>query len=114
MEPVLKAFGKIETKLDRPGPGPANGSADAAGGASKAEPSGSTSAPEAASTPAKPTAKSGNESIGHRTLEDAVMHLLRPMLREWLDDNLPRIVEDAVRREIAGAVKSKIEPVSKP
>jgi len=35
-----------------------------------------------------------------RTFEDVVGDLLRPMLREWLDANLGRIVEDEVRREI--------------
>jgi uncharacterized protein len=32
-----------------------------------------------------------------RTLEDAVADLLRPMLREWLDANMPRIVEKMAR-----------------
>jgi len=27
--------------------------------------------------------------------------MLRPMLREWLDANLPRMVEEMVQREIA-------------
>ncbi|MHA1165332.1 MAG: DUF2497 domain-containing protein [Alphaproteobacteria bacterium] len=31
-----------------------------------------------------------------RTLEDSVKDLLRPMLREWLDDNMERIVQDEV------------------
>lgn len=35
-----------------------------------------------------------------RTFEGLVGDLLRPMLREWLDANLGRIVEDEVRREI--------------
>lgn len=33
-------------------------------------------------------------------LEARVESVLRPMLREWLDDNLPAIVENAVRQEI--------------
>lgn len=33
-------------------------------------------------------------------LDDLVRDLLRPMLREWLDDNLPGIVEKLVRAEI--------------
>ncbi|MEL6372753.1 MAG: DUF2497 domain-containing protein [Pseudomonadota bacterium] len=36
-----------------------------------------------------------------RSLEDAVAELLRPMLREWLDANMPRIVEKALRVELA-------------
>ena len=38
---------------------------------------------------------------GHRTLEDLVKELLRPMLREWLDANLPPLVERLVQKEIA-------------
>jgi cell pole-organizing protein PopZ len=34
------------------------------------------------------------------TLEGLVTEMLRPMLKAWLDDNLPRIVERAVREEI--------------
>jgi hypothetical protein len=33
-------------------------------------------------------------------LEDVVREMLRPMLRTWLDDNLPTIVEKLVRAEI--------------
>jgi uncharacterized protein len=29
-----------------------------------------------------------------RTLEDSIKDMLRPMLREWLDDNMPRIIRD--------------------
>lgn len=36
-----------------------------------------------------------------RSLEDTVTELLRPMLREWLDANMPRIVEKALRVELA-------------
>jgi cell pole-organizing protein PopZ len=35
-----------------------------------------------------------------RTLEDLVREMLKPMLRAWLDDNLPNIVERLVRAEI--------------
>ncbi len=35
-----------------------------------------------------------------RTLEDLVGELLRPMLKTWLDDNLPGMVERLVRAEI--------------
>ncbi len=35
-----------------------------------------------------------------RTLEDLVSDMLRPMLKDWLDDNLPTIVERLVRAEI--------------
>jgi uncharacterized protein len=35
-----------------------------------------------------------------RTLEDLVKEMLRPMLKSWLDDNLPGLVERMVRAEI--------------
>ena len=35
-----------------------------------------------------------------RTLEDLVKEMLRPMLKGWLDENLPTIVERMVRAEI--------------
>jgi uncharacterized protein len=37
---------------------------------------------------------------GGRTVEELVSELLRPMLKAWLDDNLPAIVERLVRAEI--------------
>jgi cell pole-organizing protein PopZ len=35
-----------------------------------------------------------------RTLEDLVAEMMRPMLKAWLDDNLPGLVERVVRAEI--------------
>jgi cell pole-organizing protein PopZ len=37
---------------------------------------------------------------GGRTMEDAVKEMLRPMLRQWLNENMPRIVEKVAREEI--------------
>lgn len=34
------------------------------------------------------------------TLEDIVREALHPMLREWMDDNLPRMVERIVQKEL--------------
>lgn len=42
-----------------------------------------------------------------RTLEDITRELLAPMLRQWVDDNLPRIVEVAVREEIERISRSR-------
>jgi cell pole-organizing protein PopZ len=33
-------------------------------------------------------------------MDRAAAELLRPMLRQWLADNMPRIVEDALRSEL--------------
>lgn len=39
-------------------------------------------------------------STQSRTIEDLLQSILRPMLREWLDGNLPPLVERLVREEI--------------
>lgn len=39
-------------------------------------------------------------SSNARTLEDLVKEMLRPMLKSWLDDNLPGMVERIVKAEI--------------
>lgn len=36
-----------------------------------------------------------------RTLEDSVREMLRPLLVQWLNDNMPRIIENAIREELA-------------
>ena len=42
-----------------------------------------------------------------RTLEDLVREMLRPMLKAWLDDNLPGMVERLVRAEIERVSRSR-------
>ena len=37
---------------------------------------------------------------GDKTLEELVKDLLRPLLKRWLDDNLPPMVEQIVREEL--------------
>ncbi|MDB5707088.1 MAG: hypothetical protein JWN66_4204 [Sphingomonas bacterium] len=44
---------------------------------------------------------------GSDTLESLVREMLRPMLREWLDTNLPAMVETMVSREIARITGSR-------
>jgi cell pole-organizing protein PopZ len=39
-------------------------------------------------------------------VEDLVKEILRPMLKEWLDENLPHLVEQLVRAEIERVVRS--------
>ena len=36
-----------------------------------------------------------------RPLEDMLKDMLRPALKQWLDENLPRIVDEHVKREIS-------------
>lgn len=47
-----------------------------------------------------------------RSVEDLVAELLRPMLRQWLDENMPRIVEKALRIELANGLKLPTLPVT--
>jgi hypothetical protein len=42
-----------------------------------------------------------------RTLEDLVREMLRPMLKTWLDDNLPDLVERMVRAEIERVARGR-------
>lgn len=43
-----------------------------------------------------------------RTLEDVVRELLRPLLKQWLDDNLPGIVETAVQAEVERISRNRV------
>ncbi len=47
-----------------------------------------------------PAAHDPGPAVGGRNLEDIVKDMLRPMLKEWLDRNLPPMVERYVEREI--------------
>lgn len=49
---------------------------------------------------ANPATPQGETDDAH-PLEGLVREMLRPMLKEWLDDNLPGMIEDMVAREIA-------------
>jgi cell pole-organizing protein PopZ len=51
---------------------------------------------------AAPGAEEHGQGAGGRSLEDTVSALLRPMLRDWLDNNMPGIVEKALKGELAG------------
>ena len=53
-----------------------------------------TSAEAVSITPGSVTLADG------RTLEDVVRELLRPLLKQWLDENLPDIVQQTVDREV--------------
>jgi cell pole-organizing protein PopZ len=44
-------------------------------------------------------------ALGERPIGDVAQELLRSMLKQWLDDNLPKIVERLVREEIERVVR---------
>ena len=76
-----------------------------------------TDAPEweAGSEPAKPAADDSAFNtlaaivVGEngRTLQDLVKELSRPLLKSWLDDNLPSLVDRIVRAEIERISRGK-------
>ena len=37
---------------------------------------------------------------GGNALEDSIKAMLKPMIRDWLDDNMPRILEGAIKEEV--------------
>ena len=43
-----------------------------------------------------------------RTLEDLTRELLRPLLKAWLDENLPRIVESKVAEEVERISRTRV------
>ncbi len=43
-----------------------------------------------------------------RTLEDVVRELLRPLLKAWLDENLPAIVQSTVDQEVERIARSRV------
>jgi cell pole-organizing protein PopZ len=45
---------------------------------------------------------------GDRTLEDVVRELLRPLLQQWLDDNLPTIVQQSVEAEVERIARGRV------
>lgn len=52
-------------------------------------------------TPAPPAPRADVSFRSGITVEDLVIESLKPMLKDWLDGNLPRIVEQLVRKEIS-------------
>ena len=43
-----------------------------------------------------------------RSLEDLTRDMLRPMLKEWLDENRPRIVQDRVDEEVERLARRRV------
>ncbi len=51
---------------------------------------------------------SSGQPVDERTLDETAAELLRPLVREWLDKNMPRIFERALRIEMAESVKRQL------
>ena len=67
------------------------------------DPDRQTTQPHPAQRPAQTAPAGAAPASGERAraFEDAVAEMLRPMLREWLDANLPRLAQQALREEMA-------------
>jgi cell pole-organizing protein PopZ len=57
---------------------------------------------------ASETAQASSPAV--RSLEDVITDMLKPMLQQWLADNMPRIIERALRVEAANGVNSQDKP----
>lgn len=120
---VLELTDRVETVPEAPAAPPVEtlGDLDVYSHSSRPEP-----APEPAwnppadnglvSEPAARTAASAFDQLASslimpkdgRTLEDVVQELLRPLLKSWLDENLPRIVQSAVEAEVERIARSRV------
>ena len=60
-------------------------------------------APEAvpATLAPRPAAVVSDAGAGRKSLDDSIVDMLRPMLRDWLDAHLPEMVEKALRQEMS-------------
>lgn len=103
---VVRLNGEGRAAIIEPGPGHEGSAPD---DCEAAEPGEATAAPDTPLLSPRATAAVdvAFNSLSHsmlsqnpRTLEDVVRDMLRPMLKEWLDANLPSMVERLVRAEI--------------
>ncbi len=79
----------------------------ASGLGSSSSPAASQTVPLGAAPPTRAStaaSEAGAAPVG--SVDDTTADLLRPMLRQWLADNMPRMVEKALHIEVAESVKS--------
>jgi hypothetical protein len=63
-----------------------------------------------AAMPMQPPPLATADQTGSGSIEDTTAELLRPMLRQWLSENMPRMVEKALHIEVADSVKLPRKP----
>jgi cell pole-organizing protein PopZ len=56
---------------------------------------------------------SDKPTVSPRKLDRSAAELLRPMLRQWLADNMPRIVEEALRSELMSSQSAETDSEEK-
>jgi cell pole-organizing protein PopZ len=64
-------------------------------------------APAPFAAPERPAARKNGGShdvspldASHKSLEDSVKDMLRPMLKQWLDENMARVLTAALKEEL--------------
>ncbi len=72
----------------------------------------STPLPAPVPVTAKVVSSPLGSTVAMTGIEERVVELLRPMIREWLDTNMPRMIERALSIELASSVKPK-SPMAK-
>ena len=106
---VVRDDGSV-SKLDKqPSTGPGHAAADGEDKllSEKAATAAGGSLTELATMVAREYSRRDNFPLGaaNRTLEDLVREMLRPLLREWLEAQLPSLVDRLVREEIEKLVR---------
>ena len=98
---VPEADDILDLQEEEEGADPAPASPDLVSEASADAARQSLDALTAAVAPAVAAATVAAPAIAGRTMEDVVVDALRPMLKQWLDANLPPLVEAMVAKEIS-------------
>jgi cell pole-organizing protein PopZ len=101
-EPAFAVEQAAPPRAEPSPPSPARAAPAEAGIVSSAAAAASVSALAQLAAVPQPREQSGSTPLGNtgRTLEDLIRELLTPMLKQWLDANLPALVERLVKDEI--------------
>jgi cell pole-organizing protein PopZ len=88
-------------------PKPVNGAAVVMPVAAAAKIEANASLEPVTAKPAQAPAPAAAVSPAARTLEQVIGELLEPVIRQWLEANLPHMVEEVVRKEVARAIAAE-------
>ena len=105
MEEILASIRRIISESDEEPEDGAEKTSDSLVSDETADASTESLAPLAKAIMKEPRSKN-NVSLGTgNTLEDLVKDMIRPMLKDWLDQNLAPMVKGLVKKEIARMVR---------
>jgi cell pole-organizing protein PopZ len=105
--PLLKLEDEDPLPMEMPAPAAAHEEAETPDLRLVSAPSAAASVASLSQLLNRPRERNGELPLGNmgRTLEDMVRELLRPLLKDWLDQNLPPLVERLVHSEIERLVR---------